>query len=351
MPVHDDTTQEVATALHKRSRLNLEAISRLSEIADYSFAFALRAVAAIGVADHLSDGPRHVDDLAEIAACDSRSLLRVLRALASKGVFAEEGAEVFSLTPMGDLLRTDHPLSMRWFFRLQPDVQALAGLEYSIRTGEPSFPHDTGMEYFDWLAEHEAERVKFAESQRALNRLEVLAISRTPLWRQIRSVVDIGGNNGALVTELLKRYPDISASVFDLPETAVTAQHTFAGAGVSDRASIVRGNILEGNVPEGCDVYVMKRILVGFSDEEVVIALSHVREAMSSQSRLLIMEPMGGTADQVGVSLDLLMLVLGLGRMRTPEEFGRLLVKAGLSFAGQTSLGLVTVVEGVLHGA
>ena len=347
MRVPEEQVVEPGAETYKRTRLNLEAISRLAEIADYSFAFAIRAVAAIGVADHLIDGPRHINDLAALTSCNPRGLLRVMRALATKGIFAETSAETFALSPLADLLRTDHPLSMRWFFRLEPDVQALAGLEYSVRTGQPAFDREYGMGYFDWMASHEYERNRFRESQRALNRLEILAISRSRPWREIDSVVDVGGNDGSLVSELLKRSPSMVGTIFDLPETAASAEETFRNAGVTDRATIVRGNVFEGDVPRGSRIYFMKRVLVGFSDAQAVTALSNVREAMAPHSLLLIMEPMGGATDQVGVSLDILMLVLGLGRMRTPEEFKQLLDKAGLKATGHRSLGLVTEVEAV----
>lgn len=345
MQSHDQPVLKSGTPVRARSRLNLEGISRLAEIADYSYAFAIRAVASIGVADHLADGPRHINDLASITECDPHGLLRLMRALATKAIFLEAPVEMFALSPLAELLRTDHPLSMRYFFRLEPDAQALSGLEYSVRTGKPSFNHTFGMGYFDWLDAHSPERNNFRESQRALNRLEILAIVRSRSWQEIDSVVDIGGNDGSLVSALLERFSSMIGTVFDLPKTAVFAEESFRNAGLTDRASVIRGNIFEGNVPRDSRIYIMKRILVGFSDDEAVVALSRVREVMSPRSRLLIMEPMAGAADQVGVSLDILMLVLGLGRTRSPEEFERLLQKAGMKLIGHSSLGLVTVLE------
>lgn len=336
-----DTTQPKP----KRPRMNLQAISALAEMADYSFAFAIRAVGAIGVADHLSDGPRHVDHLAEKTGCSRHGLIRVMRALVTKSVFFEEPAETFGLMPMGDLLRTDHPFSMRWFFRLEPDVRAMAAMEYSVRTGEPSFDHLFGMDYFDWLAEHDTERERFRESQRALNRLELLAITRSYPWHESNSIVDIGGNDGSLLAALLQRHPSLCGTLFDLPETAGEAGRIFEEAGVAGRAEIVAGNLFDGGVPRGADLYTIKRVLVGFSDEEATAALSNVREAMSPHSKLLVMEPMRDLTDQVGVSLDLRMLVLGLGRVRSAEEFSELLARAGLKTNKVHSAGLITMVE------
>jgi hypothetical protein len=331
--------------------MNLQAISELAELADYSFAFALRAAASIGVADHIGDQPTHISELATRSGCHPHGLLRLLRALGTKSVFTEVEPETFALTPIGELLQTDHPLSMRWFFRLEPDVQALTGLEYSVRTGEPSFDKHFGAEYFDWLSQNDAVRDRFRQSQKALNRLELLAITRSYPWAKISSMVDVGGNDGSLLSNLLKLHPALRGKVFDLPDTVAAAHRTFEDFGVAERAEAVAGDVLSGGgVPEGADLYSIKRVLVGFSDDQAVTALSAIRDAMRADSRILIMEPMRGASDQVGYSLDLLMLVLGLGKVRTPEEFEDLLVRAGLTPQRRIGAGLITIVEGRKEG-
>jgi hypothetical protein len=330
-------------AKHRRPRLNLEAIAKLTELADYSFAFAIRAVGAIGVADHLLNGPRPIDELAHQTHCNQHALLRVMRALVTRSVFAEDPPGTFSLQPIGELLCTDHPLSMRWFFRSEPDVRAMAGLEYSLRTGEPAFNEIFGMDYFDWMAAHPETRERFRESQRALNRLELLTIVRSFSWQEVASIVDVGGNDGALVAALLRRYPRLSGTVFDLPEVVAAADKVFKEADVSERARAVPGNLFDGGVPSGADVYIMKRILVGFSDDQARSALVKIRESMKPDSRLLIMEPMAASQDQIGISLDLRMLVLGVGRVRTAKEFGVLLVDAGLKPRQAQNAGLLTI--------
>lgn len=331
-----------------RPRLNLQAIATLSELADYSFAFALRTAASIGIADHIGDEPVSIDILAKKCDCNTHGLLRLIRALATKAVFEETEPETFALTPVGELLRTDHPMSMRWFFRLEPDVQALTGLEHSVKTGEPYFDKHFGAEYFDWLAANDPVREKFKESQKALNRLELLAITRAYPWAKLNSMVDVGGNDGSLMSNLLKLHPNMTGTVFDLPDTVIAAEHTFKKFGVTDRASMVAGNLFKGNVPKGADLYSIKRVLVGFDDEQALTALSSIREAMRPDSRFLIMEPMRGATDQVGYSLDLLMLVLGLGKVRTPEEFEDLLVQSGFSPQRRIGAGLITIIESTL---
>ena len=330
-----------------RPRMNLQAISKFAELADYSFAFAIRAVAAIGVADHMEGKPVHIDLLAELTNCNKSGLARVLRALVTKDVFEEVEPGIFALTEIGDLLRTDHPLSMRWFFRLEPDVQALSHLEYSIKTGDPSFDDIFGKPYFVWLQEKENEktREKFIKSQKALNEVELLAVTRSYPWAKSKSMVDIGGNDGSMVAALLQKNPELKGTVFDLPNTVEKANRTFDIAQVSDRASAVAGNVFEGNVPAGADLYTIKRMLVGYSDDEAIAVLKQVRKAMTESSRCIILEPTLDTTNQIGLSLDLLMLVSGLGKVRSSQEFANLFDRAGFEVTNTINAGLITFVE------
>ncbi len=335
----------------RRPRLNLQAIAELAELADYTFAFAVRAIGAIGVADHLRGGPLHIDELAARTECDRHALLRVMRALTTKSLFVEPQPLMFGLDAMGELLRTDHPLSMRWFFRLEPDVRAMAGLEHSLKTGQPAFKEVFGTEYFDWMARHPEARQRFRESQRALNRLELLSVLRAYPWPNAGTVVDVGGNDGALLGELLKRRPLLEGAVFDLPATSQEAASVFASVGVQDRARIFPGDVFEDGLPPYADIYIMKRILVGFSEDQAVLALTNVRRAMGPQSRLLIMEPLADGQDHIGISLDLRMLVLGLGRVRTRREFEQVLTAASLKLERTLNAGLVSILEAtIVHG-
>ena len=286
------------------ARMNLQAISQLAELCDYSVAFALRAVAAIGVADQLADGPLQIDELAQRTGCSPRSLARALRMLALKSVFTEDPADTFALAPAGQLLRTDHPLSMRWFFELEPDVHALAALDYSIRTGRPSFEHvfDTG--YRAWLESADEHRRRSDESRLARERLDRIAIERTTSWRTATSIVEL------------------------------------------DDAEIAREEMLAG-----ADVYVMKRMLGELGDEEAIVLFSKVRGAMAAHSRLLVVEPLRDRPPPTGVSLDLRMLALGLGRVRAAGEIASLLHAAGLRATATHPAEVVTIIEAGLTPA
>lgn len=312
-----------------RSRISFAAIANLAEMADYTIPFAIRAVCKLGVADHLTCGPRSVQELAAQCGAHAPSLLRVLRALASRQIFAESRPGEFELTSMADLLRSDHPLSMRHAFRLAPDVEALTHLEYTIRTGEPSFDHHFGEDYFTYLAHQPDLLAEFHASQRALTRFEQVTLLRSYDWDSLGSVVDIGGGDGAFLSHLMAAHPRMRGVLFDLPGTVAQAPGILAAKGVAGRCDIVGGNFLDTVIPAGADAYMFKRVLVGLTDDQVITALRAVRDAMRPDSRLLIFEPLTSEGS-VGKAMELLMLVLGRGRVRTPEEFETIFAQAGL---------------------
>ncbi|RJL27224.1 methyltransferase [Bailinhaonella thermotolerans] len=327
-----------------RRRAGFESIARLAELADFTLAFAIRAVAHLGVADHLAEGPRRVGDLAAEIGAHERSLLRTLRALATAGVFAEPEPGLFALTPLSELLRGDHPLSMRWAFRLRPDVDAWAEMEHTLRTGETAFDHVFGTDYWSHLAANPALQAQFRDSQRALTRLELQTLTRLYDWRGLRTVVDLGGNDGTFLCGLLSRYPQMRGTVFDLPGTVAEAAKTAADAGVADRCAAVGGSLFETPLPAGADAYTIKRVLIGLADDEVVTLLRILRGVMRPDSRLLVLEPRDAP-DDLSISMDLHMLVLGEGHVRSPERFGELLAEAGMSVAAVVDARLLNLID------
>lgn len=330
----------------QRSGTSFQAIARFAELADYSIAFAVRAVAKLGVADHLAEGGKSVVELASVTDTHPPSLLRAMRALASKGVFAEPQPSFFELTDLGQLLRTDHPLSMRYAFRLNPDVRALAELGYSIRTGKPSFDHVFGMEYWDYLPVKPELLAEFQQSQRALTRLEMLTLLRVYDWSSLRSLVDIGGNDGTFLSEILIRNPSMQGTLFDLRDTVSAAPKILTEAGVADRCTVVPGSFFDTQVPPGADAYLIKRVMVGLDDERAVTLLRSVRAAMRPDSRLIILEPISNTGgDDISSDMDLLMLVLGNGRVRTAEEHAANFAKADLVLGRVIASRPSTIVE------
>ncbi|WP_433412661.1 methyltransferase [Microtetraspora malaysiensis] len=322
---------DVSTAV--RPHLDIASIRRLADLADYIVPFAIRAVCTLGVADHLGDGPLPVADLAQRCGAEPRALLRVLRALAGKGIFTEAEPGVFALTPLAQPLRSDHPVSLREAYPLLPgDLQAWAHFDYTLRTGRSSFEHVLGKGYWEYLAEHPEESKRFDGSQAAGTRMEVrTVISAYDSWSKLKTVVDLGGGNGMFLNGLLSRLRHLHGTLFDQPHVVDSAPAMLREAGLADRCDVVGGSFFDG-VPEGADAYLLKRVLWSWQDEHAHRLLCRVREAMRPDSRLLVHEPVSfpGDTDEVGKVYDLILLTMGGGCARTEEELQALFDGAGL---------------------
>jgi hypothetical protein len=279
---------------------------------------ALALAAEHGVAEALLDGPRSVDELAAGSGADPDTLNRLLRALASDGIFEEVEPGVYANTEASAMLTEDG-----WdaFARLfgGPWLLAVAALNAG---GEASFPAVFGDEFWSWLREHPEERALFdrAMEQNWQGRIERLdAVG----FRGDETVVDVGGGNGSLLRALLDRHPEIRGVVFDLPET-VRDEASFG-----ERLTFVEGSFFD-RVPSG-DVFLLSTILHDWPDEDARRILETVRAAAAPESRLVLIESIIQPGnDPAGVKwLDLLMLVIAGGRERTEEEWRALLESAG----------------------
>lgn len=281
---------------------------------------ALALVADLGVADALAAGPRAVEDLAREVGADPDTLHRVLRALASDGVFAEEEHGVFRNTDVSDVLRRGDG----WgdFAHLFGGVWHRTVGELDAMSPEPPFPRTFGTDFWSWLADNPDERAAFDRamvqgSERRVERLAALD------WRGDELVVDVGGGNGSLLVELLRRHQGLRGIVFDLPETNRDE------AALGDRIEFVSGDFFE-RVPLG-DVYVLSTILHDWDDERATAILKTIRTAAPAGARLLVIDSVisPGNEPHGAKWLDLLMLALLGGRERDGAQWTALLADAG----------------------
>lgn len=282
---------------------------------------ALAIVADLDVAEALADGPRSVHELAREAGVDRDALYRLLRALASDGVFAEEESGVFRLTESAELL-----LRPGWkaFVHLFGGVfyRAVADLDQAARTGSETFPEAFGEEFWPWLGAHAAERVAFDRAMAEGKERKAERLSKVE-WHAGETVVDVGGGNGALLLEVLGDRPDVHGIVFDLPETDRDE------ASFGDNLEFVAGSFFE-RVPRG-ETYVLSAILHDWDDERASAILGTIGAAARPGARLFVAEAVIQPGNDRNGSkwLDLLMLVLAGGRERTEREWRALLEGAG----------------------
>src|SRR5262245_21789209 len=122
----------------------------------YWYTQAIYVAAKLKLADLLSAGPKTAEELAPATATQARPLYRLLRALASAGIFAEDGQHRFGLTPMAECLRSDVPGSQWSMAILRGGLQyeAWGQLLHTVQTGQSAFEKIHGMPVFDYLAKH-----------------------------------------------------------------------------------------------------------------------------------------------------------------------------------------------------
>ena len=278
---------------------------------------ALALAAELGVADALGERARPVGEVAGEVGADADTLHRLLRALASGGVFAEEEPGVFRNTEVSQLLRL-------------PDWRAIAHLHGGVwhraageldASGQASFPRAFGTNFWSWLAAHPEERAAF-DCAMVTGKDESVQRLMEVDWHDGDVVVDVGGGNGALLVELLRRRPGLRGIVFDLPETE--RDESLFG----DAIEFVAGSFFD-DVPAG-DAYVLSQILHNWPDERAAAILRTIRAGAPPHARLLVLDSVVGAGnDPYTTTLDLLMLALFASRERDEAQWNGLFAAAG----------------------
>jgi O-methyltransferase domain/Dimerisation domain len=290
----------------------------------------------LGIADHLARGALAVDELAKRTGAHAPSLRRILRALASVGVFAETSRGTFRLTPLAATLRSDQPGSLRDFTLMMADgynVGAWTALEHGVRTGELPFDHVYGKPLFGYLHDHPELESRFMAAMSSISATENAAVARAYPFGRIRKLVDVGGAHGHLLATILARHGKVRGVLYDQPQVvAGAAASGFVKApAVRDRCDVVGGDFFQ-SVPAGADGYVMKYIVHDWDDAKATRILRNCRAAMAPDGVVLVVDHVipPGNARSWGKLLDVNMLVMPGGMERTREEFRDLLAAAGL---------------------
>jgi hypothetical protein len=289
------------------------------------------AVAKLGVPDLLADGPRSVDDLAELCGADPDALARLLRGMASIGLFRRTAPRTYALTSVTECLRSDVPHSLRQMAVLDGEevFRSFADILHTMRTGAPAFDMIYGEPFYDYLNANHEVAATFAE---AMNANQVPTALASCDLSDVGTLVDVGGGSGGLLTEVLTAHPAMRGVLLELPEAVRQAAKLLAEAELADRVELVEGSFFDA-VPAGGDTYVLARVLHNWADEKALQILRQVRAAMAPGARLVVFEQLvpeeDSDPDAASGMVDLLMLVLLEGHDRTEEHYRGLLTEAG----------------------
>jgi O-methyltransferase domain/Dimerisation domain len=303
----------------------------------------IHVAAKLGLADHLALKAQTATELARSVAAEPGPLYRLLRALASVGVFSESAGGVFEMTPMAELLCSDRPGSLRSTAILYGDEvvwDAYGRLSHAVASGRPAFDHLYGQPFYDYLGQHPATAALFHEAMTGFSEQEATAILAAWDFPAIRMIVDVGGGQGALMAALLRAHPQLQAVIFDQSPPGDDARRLFADPDIGARARFVQGDFFAA-VPEGADLYVLKSVVHNWNDPAAVAILRACRAAMPPRGRLLLAErvvPLGNEPAEAKL-FDINMLVTAGGQERTEAEYARLFQAAGLEMKRVISTG------------
>lgn len=342
-----DDLHEVGTEVAGRRSAALV----VEEALGFLYPAALRAAAAVGVADHLADRPLGAAELAELTGTEARNLYRVLRLLATRGLFEEDGQGRFRLTAAGDSLRSDAPVSARSAVLMLTDrTMWLPSGEITrcLEKGSSAFDPIFGMPFFDYFAQDEQTAAVFHAGMASMSDAENGPIADSYVFPETATVVDVGGGYGGFLLAALQARPGLRGVLYD--QAHVLAAHRLDTPDLAGRWTLSEGDFFT-SVPTG-DVYLLKRILHDWDDDQCVDILRNCRQAMAPGGRVLVVDaviPPGNEPHQ-GKTLDLLMMASLVGRERTEADFARLFGTAGLRLAQVIPTPTVlSIVEGVAN--
>jgi hypothetical protein len=296
---------------------------------------AIYVAAKLGIADLLKDGPQTCVTLADSTGSDPGSLFRLMRALASVGIFSlirDDGDDRFALNRLAQGLLTGSPGSLRATVITIGEIhyQACGNLLHSVRTGSPAFQNVFGASLFDYLKQNSGEAETFNRGMTNLASMLAYAVLLAYDFSGISSIVDVGGGEGKLLEKLLQFNPNLNGSVFDTASTIEKAKQQLDNNESSRRCRYLAGDFFH-SVPQGADAYLVSGVIHDWDDCRAVRILRNCRRAMAGQGKLLIVDMVVPDTDATSFSklLDLNMLVMNGGRERTTAEFAALLDAAG----------------------
>jgi hypothetical protein len=287
----------------------------------------VQVIAEYGVADALSDRAMTADELAAASGMDPGALRRMLRLLTAHEIFAQHG-DSYRHTPMSELLRADHPQSMRSFARMMNlpiMLNSFAGLTQAAKTGKPVKDFAAFMEYF---AAHPDESAIFNQAMAGKSHAVIPAVLAAYDFSRFGIIADIGGGRGHLLQGILERTPTASGVLFDLPHVLAEV------VGIeSARLRLHRGDFFADELP-AADAYVLMEVIHDWNDENSDRILAAIRRAARPNARLLIIEAIVSEAPGPDFSkvLDVIMLAVTGGQERTPSEYQALLSRSGFKF-------------------
>lgn len=302
----------------------------------YMASAAIYIAAKLKIADLLASGPRSISELAVSTGTHEDRLYRILRTLASVGVFSEVAPRCFALTPAGEALRTgtkDSAYAMALWLTDPLHLRVFSELMHTVKTGEITFDHVYGKSAWEYLHEDPQEAEIFDHAMTWFSGAVVPAVLEAYDFSGIPTLMDVAGGRGALMRAILKQYPEMRGIVIDLERVMQAAKQEPENQALGNRCEFLAADFF-AEVPTDADAIIMKSIIHDWDDEQAVRILKNCREALhgKSNAKILLVEAVLNPGDEphLGKFIDIEMMAFPGGRERTEAEFRSLLSQAGL---------------------
>ncbi len=304
----------------------------------YFVSRAIFVAAHYDIATRLAQSPKTAQTLSEELSLHGPTLYRVLRALASRGIFREDEAGRFGNTELSECLRADVSNSLcdlALLFGDETSWKCWEDLPYCVQTGKPSFEKIYGEEFWDYLSHQPDKAAMFDRAMASSSGLINKAVASAYEYGAAESIVDVAGGTGSTLCAILSATPQLKGVLFDLPHLRQRAEQYIARQGLSTHCEFREGSFFDA-IPAGAGIYFMKHIVHDWDDANSSKFLGNIRAAMGPGSKLIVCERVipSGNEPFSGKWSDLHMLVhTHGGRERTEAEFRHLYAESGFRFS------------------
>src|SRR5579863_7575875 len=338
----DTTVIRLGQALRTRlvKRLSPQAqLELVTNIENWLTRQAVRVVASLDIPDLIDAGVTDLDSLAARVGADRDALARLSRHLVNRGVFTQPTPSTLGLTAVGKLLRSTESSGRHEYFQLSgvlPRFEAaLAGMMYSVRTGEPAYAHMHGEGLWQQMEKDPVLTASFdAEMNRHAKSIGPV-LAELYDWHGVSRIADVGGGSGELLRIVLDHHRDATGTVIEFADAVQRARSAMNDAGCADRCQVVEADFFD-HVPAVADAYLLSWILHDWDDERAIAILRNCRAAAGRRGRVLVIEkPYDLASDS---ALDIRMLVFFGARERTRQEYETLASRSGLRVQSWTRL-------------
>jgi hypothetical protein len=321
---------------------------------------ALHVAAILDIASVLGDEHLAADVIAARVSAQPDAVYRLLRMLASMGIFEEVSPRIFKNNALSNYLQEDNPKNVRAMILMHNSFEMsnpwYQQLEQGIRSGGVPFQLSHGRELYSYMDEHEEFDALFAHAMDSVEALTGDSFATDFDWGRFDRIIDVGGSKGSKSLAILKRHPHLTALVFDRNQVIQVAAAYWVGKEPPDilsRLSFQAGDLLD-SVPVAVndkDIYLLSAVLHGMDDENCVKVLRNLVAASAGTcAHIALIELVVPElqADFSSAAFDMQMFMATRGRERTHSEWQSLFDQSGLELeelVGLQSLGKMFVLR------